>query len=147
VPVNSVDVALRDGSLDTASRLLKHALSTIQSPAFSQVTLLYQEYDFRALDTLGFPAWPYPRELSQDEKAVEASWHYKRFELLREVHKVRNFQLVLYANVREPVGEYAERMMKEAVVAEKARGGFNIFFPEPLVISVPRSISWVQAAL
>jgi hypothetical protein len=56
VPVVSVDSALRHGSLDTASRLLKYALSTIQSPVFSQVQLTYQRFGFRAGQTPRGPA-------------------------------------------------------------------------------------------
>lgn len=65
--------------------------------------------------------------------------HYKRFELMQELHKVRDFQLVLHADVREPVGEYAVQMLKEAIAVEKLRGRFNDLFPEPLVYFAPRT--------
>jgi hypothetical protein len=55
----------------------------------------------------------------------EASQHCKRFELLREMHKVRDFRLMLCAIVNESDSEYVVRLLREAVAAEKARGGFN----------------------
>jgi hypothetical protein len=133
IPVDSVDNALRDGSLDTASRLYKYVLSTIRSPVFSWVQVCYQGCDFRAVG----PRYRYPmprlRQLSQDEEAEEALQHFRRFELLREVHKVRDFQLVLCALVWESRKEFVVRLLKEAVAAEKARGGFDDFFPQPRV--------------
>ena len=63
----------------------------------------------------------------------EASGHRRRFELLREVHGVRNFELQLCANVWGPVGEYAVRRLKEAVAAAKAEKVFDLHFPAPRV--------------
>ena len=46
---------------------------------------------------------------------------------------------MLCADVWEGVGEYAVRMLKEAVAAEKAgMPGFGVRFPEPLVSYNPR---------
>ena len=139
IPVTSVDYALRYDSLDTAAGLFKYVLPTIRSPSFSRVHLIYVVGDFRAIRTTPRSAWPFLRELSQDEKADEASLHHMRFKLLGEVRKVRDFQLVLHADVWEPVREYAVRMLKEAVVAEGDRGGFDDFLSEPSVTFFPRS--------
>jgi hypothetical protein len=130
IPVNSVKGLIRKGLLDTASRLYKYALSTIKSPAFSRVIALYREGDFHPLR---FSALPPRRELTKDEKAEEASWYHKRFELLLEVHKVRYFTLELHADVWERNLECAVRMLEEAVAAEKERGGFDNLFRGPFV--------------
>ena len=140
VPACSIDVALRGYSLGVASRLLTYALSTIRSPDFHKVYVLYREWDFRATQFLGFSTRRNLLELSQGEKVVEALRHRKRFELLRGVHKVRDFQLELYAGVWDPNAEHVVRMLKEAVAVEKKRGGFNVFFPEPMVTFVPRNL-------
>ena len=145
MPVFAIDDALRNGSPDTASGLFKFVLSTIQSPAFSQVAVLYQFYDFPSL-VLKHPfAETYVRQLSQDEEAEEAEKHRKRFEVLREICRVRNFRFVLYAAIRDVVAEPVRRMMKEAVAAEKARGGFNVLFPETPVTFT--SITRLQISL
>ena len=46
--------------------------------------------------------------------------------------------MVLCADVWHRVGEYSVQVLMEAVAAEKANGGFDIFFPEPSVIYRPR---------
>ena len=142
MPAHSIDNALRIGSLDTASRLYKFVLSTIQSPAFSQVTVSYQPHDFRAI----VPKCPlvesYLRQLSLDQEAEEASKHRKRFELLREILKARDFRLVLHpdADVRGVVEGYVVQMLNEAVAAERVTGaGFDFVFTEPLVTLIPRA--------
>ena len=140
VPASSIDDALRGYSLDVASGLLTYALSTIRSPEFHKVCVLYREKDFGATKLLEFSTRCHLRELSQGEKVVEASQHYKRFELLRGVHKVRDFRLELRAGVWDPDAEYVVRMLKEAVAAEEVKGGFNDFFSEPTVTFVPRAI-------
>jgi len=53
------------------------------------------------------------------------------------MHRSRGFQLVC-VNVWEGMGDYAVRLLEEAVAAEKAKGGLNRISPEPLVIYRPR---------
>ena len=115
VPARSMDKGLREHSLDVASRLLVYALSTIRSPNFHKVCVLYDEKDFCAIDFLEFSARPDLCDLSQGGGVVEASRHYKRFELLCGVHKVRDFQLKLRADVWDSDAEYVARMLKETI--------------------------------
>jgi len=70
------------------------------------------------------------------QRAEKASQHHRRFELFREMHKTRDFQLELWANVWHRVGEYSVEMLKQAVAAEMAKGGFDDTFPEPLWFTV-----------
>jgi len=134
----SIDRALNGGSPDAASSLLKHALSTIRSPSFFEVGVLFRWDDFRGVESWQNPDRPPLRQMSPTEKAEEASWHRRRFEVLRSVRNVRDFRLVLSAEVWDPVGEYSVRMLKEAIAVEKADGGFDSFFSEPSVTYSPR---------
>ena len=117
--------------------LLRHVLSTLQSPALLRVIVVYQESDFYGIQIWGSSNWPHLCQVSEEQKAEEASRHRLRFKLLREACKVKNFELVLRADVWGPVGEYAVRRLEEAVAAEKAKKGFDNFSSEPLVIYDP----------
>jgi hypothetical protein len=99
---------------------LAHALSTITSPVFSKVTITYWYSDIY---------WPLP------VGATEA--HHRRFEVFQETRKVRDFQLVLRADVLDHLGERSVRKLKEIMAAEKAKMGYDDTFPEPLVFHSP----------
>ena len=132
------DDGLRDCPPAVAARLLTYVLSTVTSPVFAEVTALYREYHFCGVE---FP-WsdrPRLRKRVSAEKTEEASWHSQRFEAFRRMRKVRDFRLVLCADVWEEVGEYSVRSLKEAVAAEEARRGFDIYFPKPAVVYMPRA--------
>ena len=131
-----LDKALQSGWSGATSNILEHALTVVASPAPFRITVIYREDDFRGVERW-HSDWPYLREMSQADIIAEASRHHRRFEVLRKAHKVRDFQLVLCADVWDPVGEYAVRMLKEAVAEERAKGGFNVFLSEPLVIYRP----------
>jgi len=88
---------------------------------------------FRGVQLVQYSDRPHIREISQAERMEEASRHHKRFELLREAHKVRDFQLVLCANVWGPIGKYSVRMLRQAVADEKAKKGFDGFSSDPSV--------------
>jgi hypothetical protein len=143
VTAGTIDRALEGGSSDAASELLKYALSTIQSPNFALVVLLYQEHNFRGVQTGWDSEWPHLHEMSQIEKAEEASRHRARFKLMREMHKIRSFRLELCPNAWDPVGEYVVRELKEAVAAEK---GYDDSFTEPPVIYNPHWDLWYGVA-
>ena len=134
ITAGSVDRAL---ALGTASRVLKYAMSTIRSPDFSQVALIYQEHNFRGVNTEEDSEWPHLREVSKAEREEEASQHHKRFELLREMHIVRCFESFLCANVWDPVGEYTVRALREAAKAGWADEPSDGSFSEPFVTYNP----------
>ena len=125
------------------SSLLKRALSTVTSPAFLEVIVLYRYYDFRGiyneLDSRFMGKGPI-HELSKVEQAQEAFEAHRRFEIFRSVQKVRDFQLVLCADVRHGVVEYSVGVLKETVAVEKAKGMFDDFSSEPTVIYNPRAV-------
>ena len=76
--------------------------------------------------------------MSQADREEEALCYHQQFGVFRETHKVRDFRLVLYADIWHRAGEYLVRVLVEAVAAERAKGGFDNFFPEPSVIYRPR---------
>jgi len=129
VAVEYLDCALRDGSPDDASKLLKYALSTIKSPTFSRVAVIHQEANFRA-HVLRRPLRFY-YGMPEDARVVEEE--QKRFGLLRELYAVQDFQLVLHVNIQEDWEYYIVRLLDETVASGRARGEFSGFFPEPLV--------------
>ena len=114
-------------------------MSTITSPAFSEVVVFYMDYDFSAVR---FGPWRFTQHLYTNitpaKIAREASWHAQLFAVFREMYAVRGFQLVLCAEVWDRLGEYAKSALKEAIAVEKAAGGLVGFSPKPLVVCRPR---------
>ena len=101
------------------SNFLRTALSTITSPAFSEVVVIYREVDFGGLTLLPHSAPRIYRTMTPVQSAEEASWHRRLFKVFREMYAVRqDFQLVLCAEVWEPVGGYTMGVLKQAVAAE-----------------------------
>ena len=137
VAAESIDCALEDDPPGTTSMFLEHVLSTITASAFSDIVVIYEGGDFRGIISQGYSDWHHLRETSEADRVEEASLHRRRFEVLREVRKAREFQLVLCAEVWDPVGEYSVRMLREAVADEKAKNGFEDFRSEPPVIYRP----------
>jgi hypothetical protein len=86
-------------------------LSTITSPVFSDVVVVYQAVDF------------YNHVYSKDARAElgdEDAWYHRQFEVFREMYKARDFRLVLWAPC---LGDDSVRELKRAVAAETAKGG------------------------
>ena len=142
ISASSVSRTLANDSPD-ATTFLNHVLSTVTSTAFLKVFVVYSAANFLGINTEHSDG-PYLRELSQTEKTEEASRHQRRFEVLCEVHKVRDFQLVLRAAVWGGVGEYPVQMLEEAVVEEKAKGGSDGCLSNPSVKYCPqRTRTWL----
>jgi hypothetical protein len=140
VMARSIDIALKGGSLDSASSLLKHPLSTITSPAFLEIIVFYHDLDFHgAWGSTGASTYGPFYHMSETEREEEVSRHHRQFEVLHEVQKVRDFRLVLCADVWESVGEYSVRVLERAVAVEKAKGLFDNPPPEPTVVHRPRA--------
>jgi hypothetical protein len=138
VPASSIShTATQSGGSPGTAPFLKHVLSTITSSAFFEIIVLYEDYDLRCVPEFWRSDWP-PRELTQAARAEAASRHRERFEVLREVRKMRDFQLVLHMRVWGRVGEYLVRTLEEAVAEEKAKKGFDKSFPEPSVMYNPQ---------
>ena len=107
-------------------------LSTITSPGFSKVVIAYGSSDFRGVESYDTNR-AFFGGLSQTERAQEVARHRRSFEVLREMHEVRGFQLVLRVLLLSSVGEEPVQILEEAVGKEKAEGGFDRFIYDPLV--------------
>ena len=60
--------------------------------------------------------------------------------MLCELYRVRDFQLLLCADVWDRVGEYSVQVLKEAVAVGGVKGMFDGFSSKPVVIHSPRVI-------
>ena len=116
---------------------LRTALSTITSSTFSEVVAFYRDRDFCGLRPHQRHTQNIYQEMTPDQRATEASWHYALFEVFREMHTVVDFQLVLCADVWDCVGEYAVEALKRAVAVEKAAGRLDYLPSEPILFCNP----------
>ena len=136
IPASPIDHPL--GDVSHTGTFLKHILSTITSPSFSEVVVLYRDRDFPGAESWSSGQPPFRHESSKAERAGEAAGHCWGFEVLREVQKVRPLQLVLCASIWGCVGEHPVQLLEEAVAEEKAKGLFGNGFSDPIVVYSPR---------
>ena len=118
---------------ETVPPCLEYALSTIKSPVFSNVTVIYDgEHYFRTRCTL--LAFIYLPTTYGDTDT--GSPRYDRLsEFHRKMRMVRGFQLVLHVDC---VGDRAERGVKELERGiANPHGEMNDIYPRPLVTSMP----------
>ena len=118
-------------------------LSTIKSPAFSKVVVVYSDTDFYGVSTPPACGGNRHRSTTPDERAEEALWHCWLFEVFREMYLVRDFQLVLRAEVHDPVGEYMIGVLKQAIAEEVVAKRLDYLPSEPLVVYSPRG-TWME---
>jgi hypothetical protein len=114
IPAGSLNRALTDRAPATTSSFLRTVLSTITSPVFSKVLIVYQSGNFYS-----------PVSFER-----EAAWYRRQFDAFREMCKARDFQLVLQAL---DVDDHSARELERAVAAETARGGL----PPGLSVTFP----------
>jgi len=126
-------------SLDATSNFLNHTLSTVTSPEFYQVIVIYFWSDFFVTESWENPDRPPLREISRAERAQEVLRHRRMFEAFRRIHKARGFRFQLCANIWDPVGEYSVGILKDAIAEETANGGFDGFSSIPFVTYEPRN--------
>ena len=117
---------------------LMTTLPTITSPAFSEVVIVYRDRDFSGVGY--YPLRVY-RKATPADRATEASWHRRLFEVFRKTHAIRDFRLVLCADVWGRMKEYTVGELECAVAVEKAAKRLDYLPSEPLVIHSPRG-SW-----
>jgi len=120
------------------SNFLRTVLSTITSLEFSEVVIIYRDTDFCGVAQYSRPPNIYT-DTTPDQRAKEASWHRELFKVFRWMYGLREFRLVLCAEVWDCVGEYAMRVLKQAVAAEKAGGRLDYLPSEPLLVYSPRA--------
>ena len=102
--------SLWDRAPGTVQGTFRAVISTIDSPAFSDFVVVYEEVDFY--------------HVAYSRKPIagldEETWYHKQFEVFREMYKARGFRLVLQARC---VGNSSARELERAVAAAKAKGG------------------------
>jgi hypothetical protein len=114
---------------------IKQALSTIRSLAFSQVIVLYQDEDFsgecphRVRDIFWY---------RKREKSWRTPGYQKIFRILHEMCEIRDFRLVLCADVWGYVRKYAMSELEWVISEGCAKWGLGKFSSRLSVTSFPR---------
>ena len=111
---------------------LAYVVSTIAFPTFPEVIIVYRDYDFGYMDSYG---------ISSKRAQEEASRRRRHFEVLHEVYEVRDFQLVLCADVWDSLMKHAVRVLNQTVAAEEVQRGFDDLFSKLSVTCRPRGSS------
>ena len=109
-------------------------LSTVPSSTPLEFVVVYDNVDFNVrripwegrIRTLGY---------REDIQAKRVQYHQERFELFREMYRVREFRLVLCMDVANRMERRVRLGLERIVMAEKAKGGFDYLRHEPSIIS------------
>ena len=121
---------------DAAASSLSAILSTVTSPMLLDLVIVYWDSDVEGVNRhrqiSGIKSEP-------EYRAACALRHQHWFKVFREVHEARDFQLVLCADVLDPMVKYATGMLDRLVGVEKMWGGLDYLAREPLVIVERRS--------
>ena len=102
------------------------------------ITVLYEDKNFHDIELWYLDRPPVIRKRSQAERAKEVLRHRRIFRVIREAHKVRDFQLKLCASVWGSAGEGPVQILEEAIAEERAENGFDDFLYDPFVEYSPR---------
>ena len=126
---------------EAAPGFLKAVLSTIPSHLPLDVVITYQDFDVD-YHVLTFTKSVRVYGISQEERAKNARHHQERFKVFNKMYGVREFRLVLCADVLDCIAKRAMRVLGGIVKAERKKGGLDYLACEPLIISetrVPRT--------
>jgi len=93
------------------------------------MVMVYRDYDLRVVQTPDYPTRSRVRRMLQVDRVRETLQHATRFWVFGEILKVRDFRLVLCADVRDCVGEYSVLVLEETVAAGTANGGLTTSSP------------------
>lgn len=122
-----------------AAGFLKTVLSTIELPLPLDVVVVYREYQ------VGYGGWDQKTlvvdPLSAEQEARIVRQNSERFAVYREMYSVRDFRLVLCADVHERVEKSAIKILKRVVDKERRHGGIsvNLLLHSALIISDRRT--------
>jgi hypothetical protein len=118
---------------------LKHVLSTVTSPVFCEFTICYSTSDFPGNFRYN-PSAP-PTFLSYrpyDHRREEYASNHKVFDTMRELRRVRDFRLVLCADVWGALTERATRELEWIIQVGWVGEGSDATSSWPLVTYSPR---------
>ena len=116
-----------------ASKVLTTVLSTVTSPALPDVVIVYRDSDLGCSS----PGSAYPCSCRWGEADVGLPRYKRQFGMFRETHKIRDFRLVLCADVIGHTADHAIRRLKRIV---KANGGLGYLRQKQSVISERRTL-------
>jgi len=121
---------------NTASGFLRTVLSTVTSPLPLDLLINYDAFVVLCHRPLYRPV----SRVLPSERAAEALEHRKRFKVFSEMYAVREFRLVLCADVLDYAIEDVTRAL-ECIVKKERMGGRLDYLPcEPLIFSEMRSL-------
>ena len=120
---------------DTAPGFLKTVLSTVTSPLPLDLLINYGEF----VVLCHRPLCSRLHRISPSERAAEAHVHRERFKMFSEMYAVREFRLLLCADVLDDAIEDTVRAL-ECIVGEERMNGRLDYLPcEPLIFSEVRA--------
>ena len=120
--LRALEVTMYNAVCPAFIRNLGHAISTIRSPAFSEVIVIYQERDMYSL--LCKDDGPPSRLCSTPTyEANVASRRHKVFAALLKLRRARDFKLVVCVDVWGCARRLALRELKQAILAKCTEGG------------------------
>lgn len=122
-------------AVGAAPGFLTTVLSTIAPPLPLGIVVVYSERDFDCYVC----SWRTPVSAEHRPRVKSALNHRERFKVLNEMYTVREFQLVLCADVLDCITEYAVQVLERIVESEWMGGGLGYLQSKPLVISEIRS--------
>ena len=117
-------------------------LSTITSPALLDVIIVYRDRDLGGSSRcpLGCNSDPVCfRHNSEGVNAIHTQHYRLQFRVFHEMHKARDFHLVLCADVFDCMVEHAIQTLEHLVNAREVNGGLDYLLYEPLIISERRT--------
>ena len=116
-------------------------LSTITSPLPLDVIIDYDDVDVHRVQDLaaGPRAFSHPLIL-EDVITKNVLGHEQRFKQFQEMYRVREFRLVLCADVSHHTVGLAVKTLKHLVRAEKEKGKLGYLSCEPLIITEKRTL-------
>ena len=129
---------------DTAPSSLRAVLCTIASPVFLDIIIVYQDSDvdswvpFRS--GMSLITSPVQFNLRSLNKIITyGPYDQQLFEVLREMHGAREFQLVLCLDVLDFMVERGVQALERLVKAGKMGGKLDYLVCNPLVIAETRA--------
>ena len=120
---------------DAALSSLRTVLSTVTSPMFLDVVIVYHDDD---LSRWG-PDYFGPSCRVGPTLAACTIRHQQTFKVFREMHEALEFRLVLCADVSYLMVGYTVEMLKRFLMVERIVGGLDYLRYEPLIISEVRA--------
>ena len=120
---------------NTASGFLRAVLSTVTSPLPLDLLINYGVY----VVSCHSPLHSRLHRISPDERAAEAHVHRERFKVFSEMYAVREFRLLLCADVLDYAIEDTVRALEWIVEEERMSGRLDYLPCEPLIFSEMRS--------